>query len=202
MRAAGAVPSTASGGRSGVRAEARRPANGGASLRSAASPLPADALVSVIRALPIPDALLPATPNNGDLAHRIEHAEHRPHLALAHQRCASRPVGRWSSISRERSGRAAQLAQDIEAERGVALQELPCVALPCAFLRAHPRAQERQFFNRREEGVPFDELFRLPEQVVELRPVVPCRACSEDQMLRRGDRGDRIELQEAERARC
>jgi hypothetical protein len=61
---------------------------------------------------------------------------------------------------------------------------------------AHPRPQERQRLDRPDERVPFDQLALDPEQPVELARVVGPEPAVKDEVLRDGDRGDGVELQE------
>jgi hypothetical protein len=65
---------------------------------------------------------------------------------------------------------------------------------------AHERPEQRQILDRVEEGVPLDELPLLPEQAVELGRVERPEPAPEDEVLRRGHRRDRVELEEAEPA--
>src|SRR6185295_12020245 len=67
---------------------------------------------------------------------------------------------------------------------------------------AHARADEREVLDRPDECAPLEELALLPEQAIELGPVVRTEAAPEDEPLRRRDGGDRIDLQETQPANC
>ena len=64
----------------------------------------------------------------------------------------------------------------------------------------HQRANQRQRLDRIDERVPFEEAPLDPEQAVELARIERAEPAPEDEVLRRRDGGDRVELQEAEPA--
>jgi hypothetical protein len=65
---------------------------------------------------------------------------------------------------------------------------------------AHTGAEQREVLDRPDVGVPLDELALVPEQAVELAGVVRAEAAPEDELLRRCDGRDRVDLEEAEPA--
>ncbi len=103
------------------------------------------------------------------------------------------------NLARQQRAAALELAEHVPAVRPVLLQERdqPPVERPVG--PPHPRPQQRQILDRPEERIPFDEQPLLPEQPVELgRVVTIAEAAPEHEVLRRGDDGDRVELQEPE----
>ena len=148
----------------------------------------------------IPQALLPGAAGDRDLAAQLKDLEHQPHLARAPP-AMRLVVGQQVGLEVPREHRAAplELAEDVPAEACVRRQE---VAHPgVAALRpvtAHPGADERQIVDRPDERVPLEELPLLPDEPVELGDVEPAEPAVQHEVLRRCDRRDRIELQEAE----
>ena len=63
---------------------------------------------------------------------------------------------------------------------------------------AHPRPDQRQRLDRPDERVPLEQLPFDPQQAVELVRVERAEPAPEDEVLRRRDGRDRVELQEAE----
>src|SRR5439155_25135372 len=107
-------------------------------------------------------------------------------------------------LAREHRAVLLELAPDVAPEARVRLPQLHGPALPR--VRAlppapHPSAHERQRLERPDERVPFEQLALLPEQALELGAVVlGPKSAEQDEVLRRGDRGDRVQLEEAEAA--
>ena len=102
-------------------------------------------------------------------------------------------------LAREQRAALLEFPQHVAAERGVLLQVLDQPAIARAVAAPHERLQERQVLGRVEERVPLDQLPLVPEQAVELGRVVPAaEPAPEDEMRRRRDRGDRVELEETE----
>ena len=64
----------------------------------------------------------------------------------------------------------------------------------------HPRLEEREILDRPDVRVPLEELLLVPEQPIELGDVVRAEPAPEDELLRRRDRRDRVDLEEAEPA--
>ena len=98
-----------------------------------------------------------------------------------------------------------ELAEYIAAKAGVRLQERSRASFLLgaprpAPARPHPCAQQRQVFDGPDERVPVDELALLPEQAVDLRRVVGAEAAPEDELLRRCDGRDRVDLEKADSA--
>src|SRR5581483_5449184 len=89
-----------------------------------------------------------------------------------------------------------ELAQHVTRECGVLPQPFLCTRgrMP------HACAQERQRLDRPDEGAPLDELPLVPDQAVELAAVVRPEPAPGNEVLRRRDARDRIDLQEAEPA--
>ncbi len=152
---------------------------------------------------PIPEPLTVATPDDRDEAPVREYLEHQPHLAAAPPLVV---LTLHAHVILDLAGqeRAAllELTQHVAAEGGVRLQEL--AAAPAggvaASRAAHARAEQRQVVGRPDEGAPLDELALLPEQPVELGAVEGIEPAPEDEVLRRRDGRDRVDLQEAEPA--
>ena len=109
-------------------------------------------------------------------------------------------AGRILDLAREERPALAQLLQDVAAEGGTRLDPLDDPAVEWPVAPPHERLQHRQVLARVEEGAPLDELPLLPEQPVELGGVERAEAAPEDEVLRRRDAGDRVELEEAEAA--
>ena len=61
---------------------------------------------------------------------------------------------------------------------------------------AHPRADQREVFDRVDERVPLEELPLLEEQSVELGSVVGAEPAPEDEVLGRRDGRDRVDLED------
>jgi hypothetical protein len=64
----------------------------------------------------------------------------------------------------------------------------------------HTGVEQREILDRPDVRVPLDELLLAPQQAIELGDVVRSEPAPQDEMLRRGDRGDGVDLQEAELA--
>jgi len=151
----------------------------------------------------VPEPLLAGPPRDGDLAARLQDLEHQAHLARAP------PAMRLSGchelvleLPREQRSVPLELAQQVTAEAGVLLQEVPDPAVPRRVAEApplrHSRADERQVLDRPDERVPLEELSLLPQQPVELGGVVGPEPAEEHELLRGRDRRDRVHLEEAE----
>src|SRR5204863_9012099 len=100
----------------------------------------------------------------------------------------------------EKRAATLELAQHVPAQPRLLLQELPRPALPLVPTPglAHTGADQRQGLDRVDERVPFEELLLLPEQPVERGTLVRAEAAPQDEILRRGDRRDRGDLDRAE----
>ncbi len=150
----------------------------------------------------VPDALVAAPADDGDLAAHVQHLEHQPDLARAPP--AMSPgflLGVRLDLAAEQRAARLELAQDIAPEGRVFLEVRDEVVVSGAGAPAHLRLQQRQVFGGIEERVPLDELPLLPEQPVELGAVVGrAEPAPEHEVLRRRDGRDRVELQEAEPA--
>src|SRR5881398_1768611 len=72
----------------------------------------------------------------------------------------------------------------------------PAVERPVA--PPHERPEHRKVLDRIDEGTPLDELPLLPEKTVELGGVERAEPAPEDEVLRRRDGRDRVELEETE----
>ena len=109
-----------------------------------------------------------------------------------------------SSSSRESSGpRRSSSLQDVALVAGVLLQELGAAPLPRVLARpspAHERLHDREILDRPDERVPLEELLLLPEQPIERAAVVRPEPAPGDEVLRRRDARDGIDLEEAEPA--
>src|SRR5262249_1529530 len=103
---------------------------------------------------------------------------------------------------REQRPALLELAQDVAPERGVLLKKLTPPAIPLVGLRPallpDQRPDQRQRLDRVDERVELEQLAFLPEQPVELGPVEGPEPAPENEVLRRRNGGDRIELEEAE----
>src|SRR6185312_3381939 len=152
----------------------------------------------------VPEPELADAAGDGDLAAGGKDVEHQPRLPTAPP-----PVilaGRHQvvlEVARQQRPVPLELPQHVPAEARVRAYVVadPLVALQLAAsaeLR-HPRALHRQLLDRVDECVVLEQLSLLPEQEVELRGVVRPEAAEEDELLRRRDRRDRVQLQEAER---
>src|SRR5207248_5914070 len=131
----------------------------------------------------------------------VQYSEHQSHLPLAPPAmglAAHALVVR--DLAGEKRATLLELAQHVAAERRVLLQvgDQPAVERPVP--AAHARLEEGQVLGRPDERVPFDELPLLPEQAVELRRVERPEPGPEDEMLRRRNDGDWVELQEPQPA--
>jgi hypothetical protein len=110
------------------------------------------------------------------------------------------PSGVVLELARRERAVTLELAQDVAPQAGLLLHELPGPGVPRlrAPRRAHQSFDQRQVLARIDERVPFEELSLIPEQPVELCPVVPGDAAPENEMLRRRDGRDRVDLEAAE----
>ena len=149
----------------------------------------------------IPDALLAAPPDDGDLAARAEAVEHQAHLPLAPPAVAFAPVGRRVlDLARQQRAALAELLQDVAAVGRVLLEpgDDPPVEWPVA--AAHERLEDGQVLDREDERVPLHELSLLPQEAFELGGLEGPEAAPQDEMLGRSDARDRVELEEAKPA--
>src|SRR5262249_16307501 len=143
-------------------------------------------------------------PDNGDLAGDVQRLEHAsdvpaPVPAVAMTALVDRAV---FELPREQRPALLELAQDVAPERGVLLENLtpppiPPVVFPPALL-PDTRPDQRPRLDRVDERVELEQLAFLPEQPVELGPVEGPEPAPENEVLRRRNGGDRIELEEAE----
>jgi hypothetical protein len=162
---------------------------------------PGDPLGLRVEALgEIPDTLLAAAADDGHLAARVQHLQHQAHLALAPPAVRLAPVRAVIlDLAREQRAAPLQLAQNVAAIRGVVAQVRDQAPVERAVAASHLGTKERQVLGGVEERVPLDERAVLPEEPVELgRVVALAEPAPEDEVLRRRDGGDRVELQEAE----
>ena len=109
-------------------------------------------------------------------------------------------IGRVLDLSGEERPSLAKLPEDVAAEGGMLLQPGEDVAVRRPVAATHERLEDRQILDRIEERIPFNELSLPPDQLVELLRRERAEPAPEDKMLRRRDRGDRVELEEAEPA--
>ena len=123
---------------------------------------------------------------------------------LPHQRCGSSGLrnGLVLELARRHRSVPLELAQHVALEARVRDEELGAPALvrvaPTAPAAPHSRLDERQRLDRPDVRVPLEELLLDPQQPVELRDVVRAEPAPEDELLRRCDGRDRVDLQEAE----
>ena len=154
----------------------------------------------------IPQSLLSLPPGDRDDAVRLEDLEHQRHLAAPPPAVGLVRSGRRLvlELAREHRPVALELAQDVALEARVRLQELGAPTLvrvlPTPPATPHARLHERQRLDRPDVRVPLEQLPVDPEQAVELGDVVRPEPAPEDELLRRRDRRDGIDLQEAEPA--
>src|SRR5436309_918324 len=114
-----------------------------------------------------------------------------------------RPDGAVEELPGQQGPTAFQLSKHVPAETRVLAQELCPTALPGVLAgssASHAGQDQREVLDRPNEGAPFEELALSPEQPIELRHVVGAEAAPEDELLRRGDGCDRVDLQEAKTA--
>jgi len=122
--------------------------------------------------------LLAAPGDDGDLAACVQHAEHQAHLAHAPPAMRSRPLGRWSSISRESSGPRRSSSRNTYRRNDAFLSGTRSDTGPLAG-RADASALATAAGPRRaRERVPLHELPLLPQQPIQLGAVRTARACS------------------------
>src|SRR5262249_26927544 len=149
----------------------------------------------------IPDALLAVPPDDRNLAARGEDLEHQAHLPLAPPAVVLATVARRVlDLAGEEGPVFAEFLQHVAAERRALLQPGDQAAIVRPVAAAHERLEDGQVLARVEVCVPLDELPLLPEQTVELRRVEAAETAPEDQVLRRRDDRDRVELEEPEMA--
>src|SRR5215207_1160351 len=158
--------------------------------------------VPTLREIPEP---LPATPaGDGDQAAPVQELQHPRQLgARAPPDVALVGSGRRVlEVARQQRPAPFELAEDVPPESSLLLQELARPALPlvAAPRLAHPRADEWQVFERPDERVPLEEFPLFPQKAIELRLVERAEPAPEDELLRRRDSRDRIDLEEAEPA--
>jgi hypothetical protein len=67
---------------------------------------------------------------------------------------------------------------------------------------AHARSQQWKILDRPDVRVPLEELAFVPDQAIELGGIVRTEAAPEDELLRRRDGRDRIDLEEAQAVNC
>src|SRR5207237_1823338 len=105
-------------------------------------------------------------------------------------------------LAREQGPALIELAEYVAAEARVLLQEVAPPAVPGQCVRApdplHLCADQRQRFDRPDEGIPFEELPLDPEQAVELAGVISTQPAPEHTLLGRRHGRDWIELKEPE----
>jgi hypothetical protein len=149
----------------------------------------------------VPEALAAAAADDRDATAAVEDLEHDrdasasvPAVRLALRRRAV------LDLAREERAAALELAEHVAPERRVRLQELVAAALPRVLVAtaAHAGAHERKRLDRPDVRVPFEELAIDPEQALELGHVVRAEPAPEHELLRRCNRRDRVDLQEAE----
>ena len=141
--------------------------------------------------------------DDGDLAVDVEGLQHAADVPAAVPAMLVATVHRpVLELAREQRAPPLELAQDIAPEGGVLLHELPPPAVALEGRRApvpaHEGPQERERLDRIHERVELDEPALLPQQPVELGRVEVAEAAPEDEVLRRRDGRDRVELEEAE----
>ena len=154
----------------------------------------------------IPQPLTALTADDGDLSVVVEREQHQPDharappavIALLALRAILEVAGEDRSVLLHR-------AEDVPLEGAVLGQEVvhPALALrpPGTAEVADPRAHERQVLDRIDERVPLEERALLPEQPVELDPVVAGpEPAEEDEVLRPLDGLDDVDLEKAEPA--
>ena len=103
-------------------------------------------------------------------------------------------------LARQERAAALQLAEDVFPQPSLLLEELlrPAVPLEAAPRLARERPNQREIFDRVDEGVPLEQLPVIPQQPVELGRVVPAEPAPEHEPLRRCYDRDRVELEKAE----
>src|SRR4051812_39736831 len=149
----------------------------------------------------VPHPLPAAAPDDGDLSARVQHAEHQPHLALAPPAVRLAAAGAVVvDLAREERPALLQLAQDIAPERRVLLQVADEAAVERAGAPAHARPDQRQGPPPPAERRPLEELSLLPDEPIELPSFVLPEPAPQDEVLRRCDGCDRVELEEPEAA--
>ena len=109
-------------------------------------------------------------------------------------------AGSVLDLAREERAALAELLQDVAAEGGVLLEERDQSEVERPVAAAHQRLEDRQVLARVDEGAPLDQLPLLPEEALELRGVERPEPAPEDEVLRRRDARNRVELEEAEPA--
>ena len=125
-----------------------------------------------------------------------------PILRAPHQSWSSRRIVLVIlDLPREQRAARLELAQDMEAEAAVLPDEPVVGVLPAAVVHAaaHPRPEQRQVLDRVDERTPFDERALLPDQLVQLAGVVGAEPAPGNEVLRRRDGRDRVDLQEPSR---
>src|SRR5882724_250035 len=149
----------------------------------------------------VPEALAAPASDDCNDTPTLEQLEHQRHLA------ASPPGVRVSGhhqvgfdLAREQRSALFELAQQVPLEARIPPQELGSLLLVLLLAppAAHARADEREVLDRPDEGAPLDELALFPEQSIQFGRVVGAAAAPQDESLRGCDRGDRIDLEEAE----
>ena len=154
----------------------------------------------------IPQALATAAPGDRDLAVEVHRHQHQPDAPRTPPAMVALGAdGQVFEVAGEEWPFGLEPADDVAPERAILGQELahPPLALvvPRALPVAHPGADEREILDRVDEGVPLEEGALPPEEPVELGAVVTGpEPAEEHQVLRRRDRGDHVDLEEAESA--
>src|SRR6266516_1666824 len=151
----------------------------------------------------VPQTLVPAASDDRNDTPTLEQLEHERHLAASPPRVwVSRHHQVGFDLAREQRSALFELAQQMPLEAGVPPQELssPLLVFCLAPPPAHARADEREVLDRPDECTPLEELAFFPKQSVELGRVVGSEAAPQDESLRGCDRGNRIDLEEAEPA--
>ena len=148
----------------------------------------------------IPDALLAAAADDGDLPDAARTSSISPICREPHQSwrsAAAAALVRLDLAGEERPA-LAQLLEDVAAEGRVRPEERATARVERPVVAPHERLEDRQVLDRIDERAPLDELPLLPQEPVELGGVEGAEPAPEDEMLRRRDRRDRVELEEAE----
>jgi len=151
----------------------------------------------------VPEPLLSDPTRDGDFAAHGKDLEHQSHRAVAPPAMGI-TLGHQVvlKLAREQWPVSFELTHHVASEAGVRFQEIAYPEVARQGVRApvlrHPRADERQVFDRVDERVVLEELPLLPEQPVELGAVVGTEAAEEDELLGGCHGRDRVHLQEAE----
>ena len=151
----------------------------------------------------VPRAFVPHPPDDRDLAAEPEDVEHPPDpFAVVPATGPPRHGRAVLEVAREKRPTPPDLAQDVSAERGVGSEPLADVACPCAVAARVPphRLAVDSVVGRRDDVRPVLEEIAPLERALELGDVVRPQPAEQDHPLGPRDRGDRIDLNGAERA--